>query len=43
MLQPQPDAPTTSLAALLALLEGFPGPLGSGTSKDKVGPKLWGW
>lgn len=36
LLRPLPGAPTTSLAAHLRQLESFPGPLGSGTHKDKV-------
>lgn len=36
LLQPLPGAPTTSLSAGLRLLESFPGPLSSSTSKDKV-------
>jgi hypothetical protein len=37
LLQPLPQAPTASLAAELHLLSSFPGPLGPGSSRDKVG------
>ncbi|PSC67333.1 hypothetical protein C2E20_8968 [Micractinium conductrix] len=36
VLQPLPGAPTCSLAAHLAMLESFPGPLTSSTKQDKV-------
>lgn len=36
VLQPLPGTPHTSLTAGLALLESFPGPLGSSTKADKV-------